>query len=537
MIKKQKKLKKAKINLKKDTSITTIKPDRILHSNISNVSNPNVSVSDVKTNINISLPKHKTQVTQNLNSKTSHANKIKISHKINRGAKKKHINNKLLFNTDEALVPREYILDNTPKKWKDVKNLEDAKKLINYGVLLKHKDIVRCHKLFTISEIKELIKYYGYKFADQDNSLYENIILQSVILWFDCNNADKYMFYFLESLIEHPDRIRAIYKLVERALNIEVSSLDLDINHNLNYTNYFGIAVSLICELGLSLNKLYMEDKDVLPNLGTIIDYISTYLLSLSNTDNNLIRLRLLHYFAILDSGKSNKIGLNKVMSRFGHSVLEGIFDLLFMSNKLSHTSYVMILQFIFEILPILFETDAHGQRIIFEVFKYYMFKNPKEFGNFLIRFSRHFHFKVLYTNSRDFVDFSSRNLQLKNYLYQIGGLMHIVDMWQYKPLMETLIYIFDLYKSVSITIDVIKEILDLKLVQNSQLVSNLEYILYNKQNVVKLFKIRHINRYFSVCKHNKLIKFKQRKIQRIIFRLNQLIMSTQQEESLVKAS
>ncbi|MCH2192497.1 MAG: hypothetical protein MK188_16445, partial [Gammaproteobacteria bacterium] len=144
--------------------------------------------------------------------------------------------------------------------------------------------------------------------------------------------------------------------------------------------------VALICELGQILQFIEKEYPGELQmDTNKLLDHISTYLLSVSNSNNNCIRLSLVHYFGTLEAGKSYKPGFNRIMGRFGHTILEHLFLLLF--NKKTEA---IALQFLLENVPFILEADNHCQKILHETWKYYMLKKPERFALFIQTLTNH---------------------------------------------------------------------------------------------------------------------------------------------------
>jgi hypothetical protein len=109
------------------------------------------------------------------------------------------------------------------------------------------------------------------------------------------------------------------------------------------------------------------------------LDHAATYLLSVSNTNSTCIRLSLLHYFGTIEHGRAQQLYFNRVMSRFGHTVLDHLFSLLFRKR-----SEAVALQYLLENLPFVFSADRHAQKICHETFKFYMLKQPERFSLFI---------------------------------------------------------------------------------------------------------------------------------------------------------
>ena len=120
----------------------------------------------------------------------------------------------------------------------------------------------------------------------------------------------------------------ACFVMVELALTAEVSDQE-------NSESIFSSAVALVCELGSLLQEVEKAYPGELgERIHKLLEHISTYLLSVSNSSNNCIRLSLLSYFSNLERGLSHKPSFNRIMARFGHTILEHLFALLFFNNK-----------------------------------------------------------------------------------------------------------------------------------------------------------------------------------------------------------
>src|SRR5690606_18318848 len=106
-----------------------------------------------------------------------------------------------------------------------------------------------------------------------------------------------------------------------------------------------------------------------------LLDHIATFLLSVSNANSSCIRLSLLHYFGVCERHSEQKVCFNRIMGRFGHTVLDHLFNLLFRKR-----SEAVALQYLVENLPHVLEADRHAQKIVHETFKFYMLKQPERF-------------------------------------------------------------------------------------------------------------------------------------------------------------
>ncbi|SMF34582.1 hypothetical protein [Pseudobacteriovorax antillogorgiicola] len=264
--------------------------------------------------------------------------------------------------------------------WKTAKNLDEAKNLVDMGVLLSWKDTRPLKKVLDNDGMQELVRYIAVRLAERvESRLPEEILIESLLVLLANSQEEVVLNAFLEELVQQPNPMEACETLVELAITAEISDSE-------HYEDIFSIAVALICELGnliQSIQQEYADDETL--NTNKVLDHISTYLLSVSNSNNNCIRLSLVHYFGSLEKGKSHKPGFNRIMGRFGHTVLEHLFTLLF--NKKTEA---VALQFLLENTPYILEADNHCQKILHETWKYYMLKKPERFALFIQTLTGH---------------------------------------------------------------------------------------------------------------------------------------------------
>jgi hypothetical protein len=272
------------------------------------------------------------------------------------------------------------VVQENSSSWKTVESLEEAKHLVDLGALLVWKDFKQVRKVLDDNQLKELVRYCAGRLSERvESRLPEEILIESLLVIFaNCHNEDI-LVAFLQEVLEQPNRLEACTTLVELAITAEVS----DAEHS---EEIFAIAVALICELGNMVRQIQQENPRELgvPAL-RLLDRISTYLLSVSNSNDNCIRLSLLHYFGTMEKGKVNKIGFNRIMGRFGHTVLEHLFTLLF--NKKTEA---VALQFLLENIPHILEADDHAQTILQETWKHYLLKKPERFALFVQALTQH---------------------------------------------------------------------------------------------------------------------------------------------------
>ena len=275
---------------------------------------------------------------------------------------------------EEKMPMMETVAQENTTSWKSFSSLDEAKYLIDVGSLLNWKDFKHFRKILDDQQIKELVGYGAMRLAERvESRLPEEILIESLLVIFANGQNEDILVAFLQELLVQPNRLEACMILVELAIAAEISETE-------HAEEIFAIAVALICELGSMVRSFQQEGRSEFANTGhKLLDHISTYLLSVSNSNDNCIRLSLFHYFGTMEKGRTHKAGFNRIMGRFGHTVLEHLFTLLF--NKKTET---VALQFLLENMPNILEADSHSQTILQETWKHYLLKKPERFALFI---------------------------------------------------------------------------------------------------------------------------------------------------------
>ena len=264
-----------------------------------------------------------------------------------------------------------------PSSWKGTKTVEESKQLIDFGVMLKWRDMRTLRRCFSETDEQEVVRHFARRLVERRaQRLQAEILVESVMIWLANVASEKLLHGFLEELFAQAGCDEASWALVEIALTSEVSE-------NSHDSDIFEMAVALICELGISIQEYERAYPGEFDRAQALLDHIATYLLSVSNTNSACIRLSLLHYFGVTEHEAAQRLSFNRIMSRFGHTVLDHLFSLLFRKR-----SEAVALQFLLENLPFVLEADRHSQKIVHETFKYYMLKQPERFCMFIHAFA-----------------------------------------------------------------------------------------------------------------------------------------------------
>lgn len=269
------------------------------------------------------------------------------------------------------------MINEIPGSWKGTHSLEQACRLIDYGVLLRWRDMRTLRRAFSDADETSVMRHFARRLADRyANRLQTEILVESALIWLANAASEKLVNIFLEELFAQAGCEDVCRVLVEVALSLELS----DSSHG---DEILDMAVALICEMGLSVFEYHKEYPGEFPKAMALLDHTATHLLAKSNANSGSVRLSLLHYFGVIEHGCPQHPSVSRLMIRFGHTVLDQLFTLLFKKR-----SEAVALQFLIENLPYVLEADHAVQKIVHATFRTYMLKQPERFCLFLQAFS-----------------------------------------------------------------------------------------------------------------------------------------------------
>ncbi len=303
-------------------------------------------------------------------------------------------------------------------KWNTVSDLTRARELVDMGILLNYKTAKKIVKNFSTEDSKSIITYISSRFLESYvTELQQEILLETLFSWISWMSApEEGITSFLETLLETGNAENNIKKFIDIAVGMQ---LDLDEDEAISEESnqLFSVAVSCICELGLSIKESSLEFSSIFRNINSLLEYISTYLLSISNTQNLKVRLSLINFFSSMEAEKEVKYYLSKVMCRFGYSTLEVIYLLLFKKN-----SECVAMQYLNDNLPSILGCNSTTIRGVYDVWKHYLLKQPSAFCLFLKSFSTHLYeldsnHKLQHTSKDSFFTLISALLALTSQL------------------------------------------------------------------------------------------------------------------------
>ncbi len=257
--------------------------------------------------------------------------------------------------------------------WKNVTDVQSAKKAIDTGLLLDWSEAKNIIKILDSAAHEEIVSHMadrlGERFSDR---LATEILIESLLIFMTTSGKEQLMVRFLECALNSDEFEPLARVFVEVSLSTEVGDDEREIALR-------STAVALICELGFCIQNIEDETPGQLARGTALLDHIATYLLSVGNSSIPSVRLSLLRYFSTSEYGDVNKPGFSKIMTRFGHSIYDSLFQLLF--NKKSEA---IALQYLLDNLPTALEAVGDSQPILHETFKQYMLKYPEKFSLFM---------------------------------------------------------------------------------------------------------------------------------------------------------
>lgn len=302
--------------------------------------------------------------------------------------------------------------------WRAVKSVEEGKDLIDLGLLLGWSDMRTLKRTFSVSQQVDIVKHFAIRLSERLNDrLGCELIVESLLVWTAANSSELLIEGFLESVFDEPDRLRIIRVFTEIALTSEGT----DQKH---FEDMFAVAVSIISQFGINLKFLAEKYPKELKGSDAVLAHIGTYLISVSNNNNASIRLCLINYFGVVGVASFDIEPFNRLMSRFGHTVLDSLFALLCIKK-----TEAVALQFLLDNLPFVLLANDKTQQVLFEIFKFYMLKSPDKFSIFLSTFS-----KELRAQKPSIID-SQKKVVVETFMKHLALLLRVVSDVNHKQL------------------------------------------------------------------------------------------------------
>ena len=211
--------------------------------------------------------------------------------------------------------------------WKGINDPEVAKELIDSGILLQWREMRTLNRNFSLDQQEKIISYMALRFVERSSHrLSAEILVESLLIWLAATNNDRLIGCFIEAVFNQPGSGKSFSTLAEIILSFEPSD-----TKNIKQLNSTGVL--LLVETGIAVKQVASQYPDMVKSPKALIDKISSYLLSISNTSDKSTRFALIHYFGVVERGQ-RRDNFNKIMARFGLTVLESLFTLLFQKRQ-----------------------------------------------------------------------------------------------------------------------------------------------------------------------------------------------------------
>jgi hypothetical protein len=136
----------------------------------------------------------------------------------------------------------------------------------------------------------------------------------------------------------------------------------------------------LLTELGMQLAASAGANGIDTRETGRVVEYITTNLLARSNVNNMAMRISLVHYLSKCSQNAQASLQLNRVISRFGQSLLDDMLTAFFEDKRKANASFF----FLVEHLNNFFTASPALAEMSHNVLKHFMLKHPAEFPLFL---------------------------------------------------------------------------------------------------------------------------------------------------------
>ncbi len=302
-------------------------------------------------------------------------------------------------------------------KWKSIKTLKQAYELMDEGVLITWDELQSVSRQMRTDQQVKIIQHFVKNICEKSHDrLICEILTENLLLWLAHSEKDQFLKAAVGQFFDEPQAAEGCMKIVEIALSSEVTD-------SYHQDHVYAAAVLLICDVGKTIVQRELAGQAVFERSAHVLSQITIYLLSVSNINNYVIRLSLIHYFGFMAQQGKSRAEFERVLNRFGYTVLDFLFTLLFKKK-----SEGVALQYLLENVPFILDVEAPTQRILHEVFKYNLLKQPDRFSLFLQALG----LRILDED----VSAAAR----KSFLQHLGGLLQVVARLKNKPLIYNII-------------------------------------------------------------------------------------------------
>lgn len=187
---------------------------------------------------------------------------------------------------------------------------------------------------------------------------------------------------FLEAILRNVTNSESLQEIALSLLEIA----DNELSEDKRKLPYGQTALVMTTELGLLIANRTGKSSLDYRGMSRVVEYITSSLLARSNMNDTAMRISLVHYLARCPLNNQATSQLNRVMSRFGQSLLHELFGAYFEDKKRGNVAFHFLVQH----LNIFFVASPSLSQMAHDVLKHYMLKFPDEFPTFLAGYCEH---------------------------------------------------------------------------------------------------------------------------------------------------
>ena len=240
-----------------------------------------------------------------------------------------------------------------------------------------------------VRNFAELIRHHFFHNADFKTQIFRFSEL------FGSEKDWEHLHLFLDYIFFGPINIDLLTKLSEKIFQL----IDEECQNEMSTTHITGTGLALLTEIGVKANKSLESAHDAarIKHIN-FIEYLTSNMLARSNVNNETMRIGLVYYFSKVEP--MSKVNIQKILSRFGQSLLEHVLQIYFSHTKKSELAFYFIIEhldnFIFS-SPALAEMSN-------SVLQNQMFKHPQEFPLLLKKYISYKEKNINYNEARSLI-------------------------------------------------------------------------------------------------------------------------------------
>ena len=298
----------------------------------------------------------------------------------------------------------------------------------------------------------------------------------SVITWLSVSPQPELIDAFKDRLLAHKRGLELIKVM---------TTLKIFNNYDEISPEFLPTAVALTCDIAVSIQNrktIFLVEPN---QLDDILIEIATYLSTLSNINNDQVRMSLMSYFGFYAQSTGNREYFNRIIDRFGFTVLEKVSHQL--SNKKTQATAC---SFLTQNLIFFLEGGGRCQDIVHQLFRLFMLREFEHFSIFI-------HYLANYFVSSD----TSMKVQ-KVFIQHIAILLKVAAEFQNKVLIKELIKALEVFQG-----DPYKNDLYDQMIVDPTLPDNIKKLLYSIQSSDSEIETANILNNYSVNKKGRKAK------------------------------